>query len=123
MPRKEQEKIQEDSDSVDGDEVQSKLSGAIEVALYEMNDADKKGEIILPKLLKNGKAAKRDKLYKEAIDAYHRAFEACARVRDIDNQCFTSIWFRNFYQRNYNALMIKSVYDNVIDNVDDVRYW
>jgi len=124
MPREEQQKKQEDLDSVDGDGVvQSKLSEAIQVALYEINDADKKGERLLPKLLKNGKAAKRDKLYKEAIDAYHRAFEACARVRDIDNQCFTSIWFRNFYQRNYNALMIKSVYDNVIDNVDDVRYW
>jgi len=123
LPREERQKRQKDSNDGDGDEFQSKLSEAIQIALNKINDADTKGEKLLPKLLYNEKGAKRDMLYTEVIDAYHSAFNACTRVHDLDNQSFTSTWFRVFYQRNYNALMIKSVYDNVIENVDDVRYW
>mmetsp|Transcript_10567 Transcript_10567/g.30930 ORF Transcript_10567/g.30930 Transcript_10567/m.30930 type:complete len:2039 (-) Transcript_10567:1916-8032(-) len=111
------------SDVGDRDESQSKLTEAIQVAIRKIKDADLKGEKLLPRLLYNEKAAKRGSLYSEAISAYHEAFEACARVRDLDPQSFTSKWFRVFYQRNYNALMIKSVFDNLIDNADDVRYW
>jgi len=123
MPREELQKRQKDVDNGDEDGLQSKLSEVIKVALRKINDADLKGEKLLPKLLSNEKGAKRDKLYTEAIGAYYSAFAACAHVRDFDSQSFTSTWFRTFYQRNYNALMIKSVYDNVLDNVDDVRYW
>lgn len=123
LPREEQQKVEKDFNDGDGDELQSKLSDAIQIALNKINYADKKGEKLLPKLVSNEKGAKRDKLYKEAIDAYHSAFEACKIVHGLDPQSFSSTWFRLFYQRNYNALMIKSVYDNVIDNVDDVRYW
>ena len=123
LPREERQQQEEKFNAGDGDELQSKLSESIQIAVNKIKHADLKGEKLLPKLLSNEKAAKRDSLYRETIDAYHQAFAACARVRDLDNQSFSSSWFRMFYQRNYNALMIKSVYDNVIDNVDDVRYW
>ena len=129
LPREEQQRRQldfSDGDFNDGDEDQiqsKKLSAAIQAALNKISFADMKGEKLLKKLVSNENGAKRDPLYKEAIDAYHSAFEACAVVRDLDAQAFSSTWFRIFYQRNYNALMIKSVYDNVIGDVDDVRYW
>lgn len=118
LPREERQKRQKD-----GDELQSKLSEAIQIALRKIKDADAKGEELLPTLVSNENVAKRNRLYTEAIDAYQSAFEACTCVLDLDSQSFSSTWFQMFYQRNYNALMIKSVYDNVIDNVDDVRYW
>jgi hypothetical protein len=123
LPREELQKRQKDLNEGDGDELQSKLSEAIQIALHKIEDADAKGEKLLPTLLSNEKVAKRNRLYTETIDAYQIAFEACTHVHDLDTQSFSSTWFRMFYQRNYNALMIKSVYDNVIDNVDDVRYW
>jgi hypothetical protein len=123
LPREELQKRQKDLNEGDGDELQSKLSEAIQIALHKIEDADAKGEKLLPTLLSNEKVAKRNRLYTETIYAYQIAFEACTHVHDLDTQSFSSTWFRMFYQRNYNALMIKSVYDNVIDNVDDVRYW
>lgn len=122
-PREEQHTSQENFIDGDGDQLQSKLKEAIKIACHKINDADLKGKKILPKILSNEKVTKKSSSYRDAIDAYHEAFDACALVRSIDAQSFTSTWFRIFYQRNYNALMIKSVYDNVIDNVDDVRYW
>jgi hypothetical protein len=87
--------------------LQSKLKEAIQIACQKINNADLKGKKILPELLPNRKATKRNILYREAIDAYHEAFDACALVCDIDAQSFTSTWFRIFYQRDYNLLMIK----------------
>lgn len=113
---------QTDTDE-DGDRLQSKHHEAVKNAREKIEVADAKGEKLLPKLLSNEKAAKRDKLYKETVNAYNEAFRAVARVRELDNLAFHSEWFRMFYQRNYNALMVKSVYDNVIDDVDNVRYW
>jgi len=31
--------------------------------------------------------------------------------------------FKAFYRRNYDALMVKSIYDNVMNDVDRVRIW
>ena len=107
----------------DGDQLQSKLQEAIEIARQKIAGADHKAEEFLPKLLSNEKAAKKDRRYKEVIEAYNDAFKACTRVHDLDKLAFHSEWFREFYQRNYNALMVKSVYDNVIDDTDNVRYW
>ncbi|KAL3921557.1 MAG: hypothetical protein SGILL_002686 [Bacillariaceae sp.] len=105
----------------DGDRLQSKHQDAVKAAREKIESADKKGEKLLPKLLANEKAAKRDRLYKETVNAYNESFRAVARVRELDKLAFQSEWFRAFYQRNYNALMVKSVYDNVIDDVDNVR--
>lgn len=113
----------DDYTDADGDQLQSKLQESIEVARRKIHNADHKGRLLLPKLLANTKATKRDRLYREAISAYNDAFQACSRVRDLDKLAFQSDWFRVFYQRNYNALMVKSVFDNVIENVDNVRYW
>jgi len=123
LPQEELQSRQKDSNGGDKDELQSKLRETIQVAVHKINNADMKGKKILPELFSRAEAVKRGSFYTEVVNAYHEAFEACARVRDLDPQSFTSKWFRIFYQRNYNALMIKSVYDNLIDSVDDVRYW
>ena len=123
LPREEQQRRQNDFSDVDEDRLQSKLRDAIQSALQKISHADKTGEELLPKLLSNETGSKLDEARKQAIDAYRNAFEACAYVRELDKQAFSSTWFRIFYQRNYNALMIKSVYDNIVDDVDDVRYW
>jgi hypothetical protein len=123
LPREDRQRRQRDFIDRDGDDLSSKLSEATQIALNKIKDADMKGDKLLPKLISNERGAKRDLLYSEAINAYQRAFEACAYVHELDSQSFSSTWFRIFYQRNYNALIIKSVYDNVVDNVDDVRYW
>eukprot|EP00536_Pseudo-nitzschia_multiseries_P006241 jgi/Psemu1/318855/estExt_fgenesh1_pm.C_1300013 len=123
LPQEELQSRTNDSNGGDRDELQSKLREAIQIAIRKIEVADSKGGRVLVKLLSHEKAIKRGSLYTEAVSAYHEAFEACARVRDLDPQSFTSEWFRVFYQRNYNALMIKSVFDNLIANVDDVRYW
>mmetsp|Transcript_36708 Transcript_36708/g.88723 ORF Transcript_36708/g.88723 Transcript_36708/m.88723 type:complete len:2250 (+) Transcript_36708:90-6839(+) len=113
----------DDYTDADGDQLQSKLQESINIAEKKIETADQKGKTLLPKLLANAKAAKRDRLYKEVVNAYNDSFQACSRVRDLDKLAFQSGWFRVFYERNYNALMVKSVYDNVIEDVDNVRYW
>lgn len=105
------------------DQMHSKHQEAVQNARRKIAHADGKGEELLPKLLSNEKATKKDKLYKETISAYKEAFHAAARVLELDKLAFHSEWFRTFYRRNYDALMVKSVYDNVIEDVDNVRYW
>jgi hypothetical protein len=123
MPREEMQTRDESYSDIDGDQLNSKHQEAIQNARQKIADADKKGQKLLPKLLSNEKSAKRHRLYRETIDAYTEAFQACSKVHDLDKLSFHTEWFRSFYRRNYNALMIKSVYDNVIDDVDNVRYW
>jgi hypothetical protein len=105
------------------DHLHSKHQEAVENARRKIEDADWKGQRLLPRLLSNERATKKENLYKETVRAYKEAFQSVARVLDLDKLAFHSAWFRVFYQRNYNALMVKSVYDNVIDDVDEVRYW
>lgn len=57
------------------------------------------------------------------IEAYRAAFSSCALVLDLDKHAFQAEWFGDFYRRNYDALMVKSLFDNVIDDVDKVRDW
>lgn len=101
----------------------SKLTKAIENAKAKIVEADDKGSRVVAKLLQNEHATKKSDEYKSALDAYHEAFDSCARVLALDKLAFQSPWFRDFYKRNYDALMIKSIFDNVIDDVDKVRYW
>lgn len=107
-------------------EIQSpstRLTEAIALAKKKIEIADEKGLAILQPLMKNEKKTKASKAYLNAINAYNEAFEACAFVRDIDKLVFHTEWFSSFYQRNYEALMIKSMFDNVKEDVDSVRYW
>ena len=62
-PREEQQASHEISTDGDRDQLQSKLKEAIYVACHKINCADLKGEKLLPKLLLNEKAAKRNGLY------------------------------------------------------------
>jgi hypothetical protein len=123
QPR-EEPKLKIDYDyNIDSDDHSKKLLKAIRLARQKIEIADRQGNAIIRQLATNEIAVKGRDKYKLAIDAYLEAFNACARVHDIDKLAFHSDWFREFYQRNYDALMIKSVYDNVIANTDKVRYW
>jgi len=62
-PREEQQASHEISTDGDRDQLQSKLKEPIYVACHKINCADLKGEKLLPKLLLNEKAAKRNGLY------------------------------------------------------------
>jgi hypothetical protein len=101
----------------------NKLKEAISLAKEKIMVADNKGLALIHQLLKGEKKTKSNKEYWDAIKAYKSAFEACARARDIDKLLFQADWFSEFYQRNYDALMIKSMFDNVKDDVDNVRCW
>jgi hypothetical protein len=102
----------------------SKITVAIENAVRLIADADEAGRAIVEKLIKDEESVvKCSEDYDRAIDLYRQAFDACSKVLTLDKHAFYAQWFREFYKRNYDALMIKSMYDNVIDDVDRVRYW
>ena len=103
----------------------SKLFSAIEKAKKTIIKADAEGQKLLqsvqdsevPAALSSHTDA--DKV----VDVYRQAFDACRLVLKLDKLSFHSDWFKQFYRRNYDALMIKSIYDNVIEDVDGVRRW
>jgi hypothetical protein len=101
----------------------SRLKQTIRVAKSLIAEADQLGSQAVKLLQKDEKKGKDSKEYTEAVRVYREAFEACAKARDIDKHAFHARWFREFYKRNLDALMIKSMYDNVIDDVDNIRYW
>lgn len=98
----------------------SKLTSAIKTAVSKISVADDLGKRALEDIIKKGKPAS---LCIEATAAYKEAFAACALVLSMDKLAFQADWFKPFYRRNYDALMVKSIYDNVIDDVDSVRHW
>jgi hypothetical protein len=87
----------------------SKLASAIESAISKISVADDLGQKIMNDLRKNKVTSGE---CPEAVAAYNEAFSACSQVLSIDKQAFQANWFKAFYQRNYNALMVKSVFDN-----------
>jgi hypothetical protein len=100
-----------------------KITEAVATARCAISNADRRGREILQTLISSSKSLSTAPVYQDTLALYRRAFEACSRVRDMDKLSFQADWFKDFYRRNYDALMIKSVYDNVIDDVDKVRYW
>lgn len=98
----------------------SKLASAIGAAVSKIEAADELGRQAVLDMTKKSKTAKD---CTEAIAAYKDAFSACSQVLSIDKLAFQADWFKAFYRRNYDALMVKSVYDNVIDDVDATRHW
>ncbi|GMI16022.1 hypothetical protein TrLO_g2083 [Triparma laevis f. longispina] len=58
-----------------------------------------------------------------AVDGYKKAFAACAEVLSLDKHAFQASWFKSFWRRNYDSLMILSLYENLRDDVDNVRKW
>lgn len=121
QPREEQEGLGND---FDGGQVQpTKLVETITVAREKIKESDEKGHAILTHLVNDEKGIKDTPQYSSVVHTYREAFEACARVRELDKLAFHSDWFKEFYRRNVDALVIKSLYDNVIDDIDKVRYW
>jgi hypothetical protein len=100
-----------------------KLSKGIKEAQSAIAVADEAGNSVLELLLDDEDSAKDGDNYEEAISLYRKSFDACAALLDLDKHSFYSSWFKEFYKRNYDALMIKSMYDNVLEDIDKVRYW
>ena len=100
----------------------SKLNASIIEAKASIEHADQLGRSIMGRLIK-AEVTKGDADYREAIEAYQHAFSACAMTLSLDKLAFQAEWFANFYRRNFEALMIKSMYDNVIEDVDNTREW
>mmetsp|Transcript_25806 Transcript_25806/g.55526 ORF Transcript_25806/g.55526 Transcript_25806/m.55526 type:complete len:2059 (-) Transcript_25806:9-6185(-) len=98
----------------------SKLMSAIESAIDKISNADDLGHKALDDLLKGRKSSRE---FTDAIAAYKEAFAACSQVLSIDKLAFQADWYKAFYRRNYDALMVKSIYDNVMGDVDNVRIW
>ena len=100
----------------------AKLISAISDAKKKIEEADIESVKILSALKKREISSTGSKCL-EAIKLYRGAFVACAELLKYDKLAFHSDWFKAFYRRNYDALMVKSIYDNVINDDDDVREW
>lgn len=87
----------------------SKLSSSIDSAAAKISMADELGQQILNDLRKARMTARE---CSHAISVYKEAFVACSQVLSIDRLAFQEPWFKSFYRRNYDALMVKSIYDN-----------
>jgi hypothetical protein len=107
--------------SVDGSS--SKLASATQNARSLILSADEAGHLIRDRLFRDEKSTKSSDEYAKAVASYRAAFEACTLLQSLDKYSFQASWFADFYKRNYDALMVLSIYDNVVDNVDNVRYW
>ena len=117
LPR---EEMDDDNSDPEGD---MKLKEAIEVAKNKIAKAEAVGMKASKRLKEDEYWAKRESEYEKAIGLYRESFDACAAVLSLDKLAFHSPWFADYYKRNYDALMIKSMFDNVMEDVDDVRYW
>jgi hypothetical protein len=106
-----------------GPGITSKLQEAISVALSLISQADQAGKGALEILFRDAQASLDGPECQTATALYKDAFAACAKVLALDRHSFHAPWFRGFYRRNYDALMILSIHDNAIDNVDNVRHW
>ncbi|MBM4372717.1 MAG: hypothetical protein FJ098_13760, partial [Deltaproteobacteria bacterium] len=60
---------------------------------------------------------------RRAAAAFQAAFEACATLRDRDPRAFSLPFFKAFWARNFEALMVRSVVRNAQEDVDQVRSW
>ena len=60
---------------------------------------------------------------RQTIEAYQKAIEACRKYLKADPLGFQNDWFKKFWARNYEALVVRSIVRNVQNDVDNVRYW
>lgn len=104
-------------------EKSTKLIELISRAKTLIEEADLMGISALNDMKSTRTSSVQNSVAKSAIKLYNTAFDACRQVLELDNLAFHAEWFKVFYRRNYDALMVKSVYDNVIENVDRVREW
>ena len=101
----------------------TKLMSTIKEAVTKISVADDLAQRAYDDLKSSGGSTKKSELCATATQAYKEAFAACRRIIAIDKLAFQSDWCKSFYRRNYDALMVKSIYDNIIDDVDSVRVW
>ena len=113
--------IADDKDT--SERLPSKVEKLSEVARQKITAADTMGRPIMEAILAGSEEVSSLPQYEEAVAAYQQSFDACCAVLEVDKLAFQTSWFRDFYKRNYDALMIKSMYENVIDDVDKVRDW
>ncbi len=60
---------------------------------------------------------------KRATQAYEAAFSACRALRAAEPQAFQLEWFKSFWARNHEALVVLSVVRNHQQDIDQVRRW
>ena len=60
---------------------------------------------------------------KRAVTLYRKAFDACASLLRKDPLAFQLPWFKQFWARNHEALVVLSVVRNVQEDIDQVRRW
>ena len=101
----------------------SKLLAAIQVAKTKIEEADNEGQKLVPKFKQKEITTKTSPLCTQVTTKYWDAIHACSELLKLDKLAFHAPWFKKFYQRNYDALMVKSIYDNVMKDDDDVREW
>lgn len=101
----------------------SHLVKTIDLAKIAIAEADETGHSAWHVIQMTGKSAKDIDECQHAVEMYNSAFKICREVLKLDELAFHSDWFKSFYRRNYDALMVKSVYDNVINDTDEVREW
>jgi hypothetical protein len=101
----------------------STLASSIESAKKAIEEADKQGHKAVNSMQMTGQSSQECETCQSAIQLYNTAFRACREVLKLDKLAFHADWFKSFYRRNYDALMLKTVYENVMEDVDEVRQW
>jgi len=106
------------------DDGQTKVyAEAVKDAKLKIKEADEHGYPLLDTLVDDTSDEKTTDARRYATVLYQEAFASCASLLELDRHSFQLQWFRDFYQRNYDALMVKSLFDNVMEDVDNVRRW
>ncbi|MCB1189038.1 MAG: hypothetical protein H7A23_13820 [Leptospiraceae bacterium] len=54
---------------------------------------------------------------------YERAFAKCSKYLSVNPAGFQEDWFKKFWHRNHEALVVLSVVRNYQNNIDNVRNW
>eukprot|EP00929_Paragymnodinium_shiwhaense_P056034 TRINITY_DN28050_c0_g6_i1.p1 TRINITY_DN28050_c0_g6~~TRINITY_DN28050_c0_g6_i1.p1 ORF type:complete len:1888 (+),score=485.27 TRINITY_DN28050_c0_g6_i1:132-5795(+) len=100
---------------------------AVEEAAHAVEEADRLGATWLEMRGAAGPAMKPSDqlsmLRKGAMEAYRQAFRSCAAALKGYPELFEAEWFKAFWVRNYDALMVVSVLRNAQQDVDEVRKW
>jgi hypothetical protein len=99
-----------DDDSDGGHHRTTRFFQKVEAAKSSIAAADNAGNSIIQLLLEDEQAAKASDDYEKTIELYSDAFAACAKVLALDKHAFHATWYRDFYRRNFDALMILSIF-------------
>ena len=132
MPLAKELETHSDSIGIDIDSSNGDLTAKPTTKLMETSDrarrsiaaADAQGRLALKDIKQSPHSSVEEiESCQKATELYREAFDACSAVLILDKLAFQADWFKSFFRRNYDALMIKSVYDNVVEDTDNVRDW